>query len=542
MNQVTVKVMKKYVWFTLSSLMLLGSSCIEQYGEDKQPTPDLQGMEALVVADGFDYEMYTDQSVSVSFNQSESGRIDNAESFQYAIIGVDFEGQLHGMQTGQANLISGIDLTIAKPLHIQSLLLYTKYIGNARFFELGQNPMTIDVAELIIDEQTFITSHGRLESVPACVSFLGNATKIHCRKNEVVLQSSASFLYVDVTFSDGAIRRYEPGDVGSVNANQNTWTFINQIEEYDLDQARFFTVYANCQTAPHTLGLELVTFSNPCASQQDSDGDGVTDDADVDPQNQNVSAVQYLPARDRYATFAFEDMWPYKGDYDFNDLVISHNATVFTNASGFVTKVNYDFVIRAIGARYQNDLCISFSDASHNLTIQSIDPSNLSYELIPLEGATEIRFAQFKSLFNTEGFVNTDTTKLFREPVQISMVLLMDGSLTNENFKIDEYLRINQEEGREVHKPGKPFTSLMDVTMLGTAADDTDVSLGKYFKTADNLPWVLEIPVEWEYPKEQVDITQGYPHFKDFAQGKSNSPWYTDADGNKVHKHLYRKQ
>jgi LruC domain-containing protein len=103
-------------------------------------------------------------------------------------------------------------------------------------------------------------------------------------------------------------------------------------------------------------------------------------------------------------------------------------------------------------------------------------------------------------------------------------------------------LRINQEEGREVHKPGRPYTSLADQSMFGTANDDTQVASGKLYKSKDNLPWVLEIPTEWDYPKEQSKIIEGYPNFKDFAQGKSNSPWYTDDAGNKIHKHLYRKK
>jgi LruC domain-containing protein len=89
-------------------------------------------------------------------------------------------------------------------------------------------------------------------------------------------------------------------------------------------------------------------------------------------------------------------------------------------------------------------------------------------------------------------------------------------------------LRINQEEGREVHKPGRPYTSLADQSMFGTANDDTQVASGKLYKSKDNLPWVLEIPTEWDYPKEQSKIIEGYPNFKDFAQGKSNSPWYTE--------------
>ena len=45
-----------------------------------------------------------------------------------------------------------------------------------------------------------------------------------------------------------------------------------------------------------------------------------------------------------------------------------------------------------------------------------------------------------------------------------------------------------------------------------------------------NLPWVLDLPVIWEHPLENKDISQAYPEFIDWLENpESNSDWYDDG-------------
>lgn len=520
--------------------MLIVSSCVMELGQDPLPEENL-GMESLIIPDGFDFEMYNRQNVNVGFT-SGAGRLSTTESMQYAIIGSDLSGGYHNLQSGHVYLADGLDITVNRPLHIKELTLYTKYKGNARFYSLGTGPLQMTIEDMIIDDAEFETASSRVASTPDCDSFLGNATKIDCKKDEVEIKSSASFLSVDINFYDGTVKSYTPGQVGEVNSNANKWVFADEVDGYGLGQIRSFTVYADCKTSPREVGTALVTFANPCADPEaDSDGDGVSDEDDIAPDDEDVASARYLPAYERYATFAFEDSWPFKGDYDFNDLVVSHNASVLINSASDVTKVEYDLVIRAIGARYNNDLNISFTDPQHSMQVESTSPATLKYEVVAVDNISELRLLQVRNYFNTNDIVNTDISLNYKEPVHISLVLLFDGSVNVEDFNIDEYLRINQEIGREVHKPGMPFTSLIDLSLIGDGDDDTTPEAGKYYKTSDNLPWVLEIPIDWEYPKEYVDITKAYPRFKDFAQGNSDTPWYTNDEGNQIEEYIYKK-
>ncbi|MFT7020772.1 MAG: hypothetical protein ACJASO_002972 [Cyclobacteriaceae bacterium] len=78
--------------------------------------------------------------------------------------------------------------------------------------------------------------------------------------------------------------------------------------------------------------------------------------------------------------------------------------------------MDYLFNVRAIGATFDNDLCINFSDSQHQLDLDQISPSSIQYEIISLEGKTELRFVHIRDVFGKEGFINTDTTKTFYDP------------------------------------------------------------------------------------------------------------------------------
>ncbi len=59
--------------------------------------------------------------------------------------------------------------------------------------------------------------------------------------------------------------------------------------------------------------------------------------------------INHFPASG-YGTPAFEDLWPSKGDYDFNDLVLDYHFEIITNTNNKVDRVKGTFIIKAFGA------------------------------------------------------------------------------------------------------------------------------------------------------------------------------------------------
>jgi hypothetical protein len=69
----------------------------------------------------------------------------------------------------------------------------------------------------------------------------------------------------------------------------------------------------------------------PIDTPTDTDGDGVSDVRDEYPTDPKRAFNNYYPSKNNTGTLAFEDLWPAKGDYDFNDLVVDYNFNQVTN-------------------------------------------------------------------------------------------------------------------------------------------------------------------------------------------------------------------
>jgi LruC domain-containing protein len=71
----------------------------------------------------------------------------------------------------------------------------------------------------------------------------------------------------------------------------------------------------------------------------------------------------------------------------------------------------------------------------------------------------------------------------------------------------------------------------MNTELFGTG-DDASQS-GSWYKTAENLPWAVNIPESWDYPVEKAQITRAYLKFKHWAQssGASYPDWYRNLPG-----------
>jgi len=73
---------------------------------------------------------------------------------------------------------------------------------------------------------------------------------------------------------------------------------------------------------------------------------------------ETVPVINNFPATG-FGTLAFEDLWPGKGDYDFNDLVLDYKFEITTNSSNYINEVVGTFVIKAFGAGLENGFWIS---------------------------------------------------------------------------------------------------------------------------------------------------------------------------------------
>lgn len=103
---------------------------------------------------------------------------------------------------------------------------------------------------------------------------------------------------------------------------------------------------------------DIATILVSIPNEGDQDGDGVVNDDDDYPEDPERAFNNYYPAEGT-STLAYEDLWPGKGDYDFNDLVLDYRFNVVTNALNNVVEVHGTFTIEAFGAVMKMDLDFS---------------------------------------------------------------------------------------------------------------------------------------------------------------------------------------
>ncbi|MFY0598773.1 MAG: LruC domain-containing protein [Cyclobacteriaceae bacterium] len=292
---------------------------------------------------------------------------------------------------------------------------------------------------------------------------------------------------------------------------------------------------------------------NPIDKPQDTDGDGVNDTYDEFPNDPKYAYRYSYPGESSFGTFAFEDNWPGFGDYDFNDLVVDYQYHQFANATNKMVELRPKFVIKAVGAGFNNAFGIELDISPSK--IRSISGSQLSTGLFNMSSngtesgqtnAVVIATDQAHRNFNTRGFVNTDPTLESHTPDTISLVIQFNNPIdlsATGSAPFNPFIVINQTRGREAHLPGYNPTDLVDTSLFGTGNDASAPSRDVYYKSQTGLPWAMNLPVSFDYPVEKTSILNGYNHFNQWAKssGFSYMDWYQNKAGFRNSDKLYSR-
>lgn len=265
-------------------------------------------------------------------------------------------------------------------------------------------------------------------------------------------------------------------------------------------------------------------------------------------------------------TLAYEDLWPGKGDYDFNDLVIDYDFEVTKNNDEIVQDITATFEVKAFGASLHNGFGFTLPNVQPGdiASVSGYDIAGNSVFDIGANGtesgqsdATFIVFDDTYRLFASTGGtgVNTDPDYEYAEPVTLTLEIEFANNPTITYSELDigsfkPFLVVNTikdgspyKRDKEVHLPGEAPTDLFDEN-LGSGHDDSNPSENRYFVTENNLPWGINIAEEFDWVVETKDITNAYNHFAEWAEsGGINYPdWYQDNTGYRNDNLIYPTQ
>lgn len=296
--------------------------------------------------------------------------------------------------------------------------------------------------------------------------------------------------------------------------------------------------------------------ANHLFSSADSDGDGIMNTLDQYPNDPLRAYNNYYPSSGTMGSLVFEDLWPATGDYDFNDLVVDYQYNMVTNANNKVVDIKIKSVVRAIGASFHNGFGISLNTVPASVASVSGNSLLNSYISVAANGtengqdkATIILFDDAFDLLQRPGVgtgVNTEQGAPYMTPdtLRVTIALTTPVNLSDLGpLPYNPFMIRNKERGYEIHLPDNPPTKLADLSIYGTDQDTSDPATGRYYKTATNLPWALNIPVSFSYPFEKISILRAYPRFGEWAEssGTLYPDWYQNLAGYRDPLYIYTK-
>jgi LruC domain-containing protein len=262
----------------------------------------------------------------------------------------------------------------------------------------------------------------------------------------------------------------------------------------------------------------------------------------VEPEGSGITN-QY-PAAD-FGTLAFEDLWPSKGDFDFNDMVVDYQFEITSDDENNLQSIEANFILRAFGAGYNNgfgfqlsgdinasDIVVSGSSLTENIVTLSANGTEANQSL-----PTIIVFDNaYNEMQHPGGGTGVNTTPGAPYVTPAAFTINIDftgGSYSYEDLDISNFkpfIFVNKERSREIHLPGNAPSDLADMSLFGTQNDDSEASQNRWYVTQNNLPWAINIIDSFEYPTEQSEILDAYLRFTNWAQsgGLAYPDWFSN--------------
>lgn len=283
----------------------------------------------------------------------------------------------------------------------------------------------------------------------------------------------------------------------------------------------------------------------------DIDGDGVINQLDEYPEDPVATGNIYTPSKLGYGTLAFEDNWPSKGDYDFNDLVVRYKVKALINGDNNAARLIIELRLVAAGGEFQNGFGIQLPIVES--LIESVTGHNAPASMINSKGLengqskpTIIAFTNSLGELGGGNVINADPGKPKVEEQVYTIVvdfteLIPASSIAGAPY--NPFIFINNERGRECHLRNRLPTDLAELSYLGTNDDLSIPDEGRYYVSPRRVPFAINIAHQFRYPVEGTRIDGAYNYFIPWGEssGASYGDWYTDASGNRNTSKIYMK-
>lgn len=269
----------------------------------------------------------------------------------------------------------------------------------------------------------------------------------------------------------------------------------------------------------------------------------VSYDVYINTQIDTVSGLQYGAQTGRYGMdlyyfHMFEDLWPSKGDYDFNDYAFTSVVNKKMNAENEVIGARITVTIESVGAGQPYGLGVEILGGNDANAIYLADEDVIfGGNAIPDPEASNVAvlIENMKDKTKVTPRWNTFGPLYSNEPTTIAYDISWNPENGN-NISFHYFLFSSNDRGKEIHTVGNPPTAAADLSAMGTGDDNsTDIRWNRtpglqftkpapFYRTENNLPWGLSLQIipgiEPAVPIEGLQITSAYKYFAGWAQSE----------------------
>jgi LruC domain-containing protein len=273
------------------------------------------------------------------------------------------------------------------------------------------------------------------------------------------------------------------------------------------------------------------------ARASDYDGDGAPDTWDVYPKDPNLASVGYSPAKGQYGMVMFEDQWPRRFDFDFNDAVVAYNFKYRFNSQNRVHSLRATFDVLALGGTRDLGLGLRLEQADAR-QVRRVEvtvgwgPQPRLVTPLPQDRRMTIVITDDvrRDLFGgASGQINSSIRAPRRQglPVSVEVEFRTPQWFSTLVAPHDLFIFRTNDVSHEIHRSYIRGTSRMDTSLFGTEDDGSNGV--RSFTDTRGVPFAIVFPVVSPYPREGVGLANLYPNILQFAQsaGTVNPSFYT---------------
>ncbi|PLK45261.1 LruC domain-containing protein [Emticicia sp. TH156] len=368
---------------------------------------------------------------------------------------------------------------------------------------------------------------------------VAGGTKINLASSAILdVWVSANFTsnknYMIGTGTESAVARMKKVDVN------NQWeaiTYSGNLEIACSDHtpngqwSTYYIVSRPAALVAYEKSTVKIASTNCNAGGNNDSGSGTT------PTDQTITEVNLGTY-----SYSFEDNWPETGDYDLNDFVVDMNVSKFQNSSNKTVKVALKAKLRSVGATkrmsgaIQLDGIASGNVKSVTYSRQDLVGNNLKLASNGVEsGQTNAVVTIVDDAHKAFGVADTrliSTQNGNYSPLDLTVTIEFNTPVENFTYNaLNVFVVLTSEtsaSGRsEVHLVGFKATDKISKSIYEGAKGKL-LSLTDPYKSINNEPWGLALPVSFVSPPESKNIKDVYPKFQEWALsgGLKNTDWY----------------